>query len=109
MTDRKRRDFDDALSYAGDESRRLEGEDPATRQPDDAHHWERVYRELHAFKIDVLKSAQERGRTVEDEGQEEVGNDITILEAEARRLRTRLEYWSQRRRELEEHGRAPSP
>lgn len=93
--------FEDALAYAQDEKRRLEGEDLETRHPDDARHWEAVYAELNAFKEEMLRVTRERGRAVADEGQDEVGRDLAILHAEARRLAGRHEFWRHRRVQLE--------
>lgn len=94
-------EFHEALRQAGDMDRRLAGEDLQTMHVDDARHWETVYRELNAFKLGVLSSAQERGSSVSSDGQQEVGNDLTILRAEAERLGQRLRYWEARREQLE--------
>ena len=94
--------FEEALRYAGDENRLLDGEDLESRESDDARHWESVYRELHSFKVEVLKRAEERGASVDEDGQPEIQNDLTILRAEARRLQHRHDYWQRRRLELED-------
>lgn len=93
--------FQEAIRYAGDLDRRLDGEDPRTTYPEDAEHWEQVYRELSAFKEEVLTTAAESGSGVEPAGQAEVSNDLTLLRAELARLRGRREFWARRRRELE--------
>jgi hypothetical protein len=97
-------EFHDALERAADLGRRLDGEDLETTDLDDAEHWEMVYRELCAFKEDVIRTAQERGSGVRDEGQEEVRKDLQILTTEAQRLRARLELWRRRRAALAEQA-----
>ena len=98
-------DFEEALRYAGDETRLLDGEDLETGRADDARHWATVYEELHGFKLDVLRRAEERGRAVDHDGQPEVHNDLTILQAEAKRLQKRHDYWRRRREELDARHR----
>lgn len=106
MAERDQDAFEEALRYAGDESRLLDGEDLETVRADDARHWETVYQELLGFKLDVLHRAEERGRSVDPDGQPEIFNDLTVLRAEAHRLQHRHDYWRCRREELEERRQA---
>jgi hypothetical protein len=93
--------FDDAIRAAGDLDRLLEGEDTRSPYPEDARHWEAVYKELSDFKQNLLATARANAGSVEPDGQPEVSRDLTIMTAELNRLRSRLEYWTRRRRELE--------
>jgi hypothetical protein len=56
-------------------------------QPEDVRHWVLVYRQLVAFKEQML---EEVGRT-----------DAVVLKAEWERLRRRLDFWEQRLRKLQ--------
>jgi hypothetical protein len=94
-------------SQAVDPAHLLDGEDPDTLQPHDADHWIRVYSELLAFKTSLLERARQLAEGTGDSAHREIAStDLTVMDAQARKLRHRLEFWRRRGRELE--GRRPS-
>jgi hypothetical protein len=90
-----------AAVEATDRGRLLEGEDPETLQVHDADHWIRVYRDLLAFKRNLLSRAREITPRMDQDAQQEVGKtDLVIMDAEAAKLAGRLDFWQRRREEL---------
>ena len=80
----------------------LEGEDPDTQYAQDARHWVAIYRELIAFKSNVLARAQARMRKVPASSRAEASTqDNAILEAQLVRYRRRLEFWYEKQWALE--------
>ncbi|HSO93875.1 MAG TPA: hypothetical protein VLS53_05325 [Candidatus Dormibacteraeota bacterium] len=85
-----------------DPDRLLDGEDPETLQIHDIDHWIRVYQDLLAFKRQLLATANEIVPDLADAAREEVGKtDLPAMDAEARKFQRRLEFWQQRRKQLE--------
>jgi len=76
----------------------FEGEDPDTRYAQDARHWVAIYRELIAFKSNVLARVR---RTPASARAEDGAEDVAILEAQLVRYRRRLEFWYQKQWALE--------
>ena len=80
----------------------LEGEDPDTQYAQDARHWLAIYRELIAFKANVLARVQAQVRRLPATARAEAtATDVPILEAQLERYRRRLEFWYQRQWSLE--------
>ena len=107
MTDGQREGFElpepevVAAHKAGDEDRLMRGENPDTTYLEDAEHWAGVYRELLAFKHDLLDFTKERiGRMRPPASNELATTDLVILEAEHQRLRSRFDFWERRLRDL---------
>lgn len=72
----------------------LEGEDPDTHYPQDARHWVAVYRELIAFKSNVLARVQGQVRRLPASSRAEAtAADVRVIEAQLMRYRRRLEFW----------------
>ncbi|HEV1996509.1 MAG TPA: hypothetical protein VGR61_00060 [Candidatus Dormibacteraeota bacterium] len=98
---RQRQPEEVAAQKAGDEARLMRGEDPDTTYLEDAEHWSGVYKELLAFKQDLLDFTKERIARMNPPASNELATtDLVILEAEHERLRTRFDFWEERRREL---------
>ena len=90
-----------AAHKAGDEERLMRGENPDTTYLEDAEHWQGVYRELLAFKQDLLSFTEERIARMKPPASNELATtDLVIMEAEHERLRSRFDFWENRRREL---------
>ena len=90
-----------AAKKAGDEERLMRGENPDTTYLEDAEHWAGVYRELLAFKNDLLDFTRERIARMRPPASSELATtDLVILEAEHDRLRGRFDFWEKRRLEL---------
>jgi len=80
----------------------LEGEDPDTQYAQDARHWVAIYRELIAFKTNVLARVHAQVRRLPAAARAEAtGPDVLIIEAQLERYRRRLEFWYQRQWSLE--------
>jgi len=87
------------VALAGD---LLEGEDPDTQYAQDARHWVAIYRELIAFKANVLARVQAQVRRLPTSTRAEAtATDVPILQAQLERYRRRLEFWYQRQWSLE--------
>ena len=90
-----------AAQKAGDENRLMRGENPETTYLEDAEHWAGVYRELLAFKEDLLSFTKDRiARMKPPASNELAATDLVIMEAEYDRLRSRFDFWENRRRDL---------
>jgi hypothetical protein len=61
---------------------------------EDVKHWVTVYAELVDFKDSLLEEVEGQQARVSDEGQTELENDRRLLQAEADRLKRRLEFWN---------------
>ena len=90
----------EAVDKMVDRERLLEGEDPRTTNRAEAVHWMWVYAELLGFKRDVVNHAQTKGSALPAAAIEEVDADLTLLDAERRRLERRYRFWSARVEEL---------
>ena len=90
-----------AAQKAGDEDRLMRGENPDTTFLEDVEHWVGVYSELLAFKQDLLDFTKGRIATMQPSASNELATtDLVIMEAEYGRLRSRHDFWENRRREL---------
>jgi hypothetical protein len=87
---------------AVDPDRLLPGENPDTPHLEDAAHWVTVYSELVLFKERLLDTAQLglTQLTASVARAEAAGTDLVVLSAERDRLRSRLDFWKRRQREL---------
>jgi DNA-binding response OmpR family regulator len=82
--------------------RLLEGEDPATSFTQDARHWIAVYRQMIAFKDELLGRIRANLKTLPPSGREDVlENDVAVIEQQLMRYRRRIEFWFARQWELE--------
>ena len=90
----------EAVDKMVDRERLLEGEDPNTTNRAEAVHWLWVYAELLGFKRDVTNEAQTKGSVLPPAALNEVDTDLTLLDAERRRLEGRYRFWSSRVEEL---------
>ena len=90
----------EAVDKMVDRERLLEGEDPDTTSRAEAVHWMWVYAELLGFKRDVTNEAQAKGSALPRAALEEVDADLTLLDAERRRLERRYRFWSGRVQDL---------
>ncbi len=82
--------------------RLLEGEDPDSLRPPDTRHWISVYREMIAFKDDLLERVNGDLVRVSPAAKTDLNDDVKLIEAQLRRYRRRLNYWVERQLELEE-------
>jgi DNA-binding winged helix-turn-helix (wHTH) protein len=82
--------------------RLLEGEDPASLRPQDTRHWISVYREMIAFKDDLLMRVKDDLTHVSAAAKSDLDDDVKLIEAQLRRYVRRLDYWVERQLELEE-------
>ncbi|HYL70467.1 MAG TPA: hypothetical protein VEY89_04100 [Candidatus Dormibacteraeota bacterium] len=96
-------DARDAARRAVEPTGLLKGEDPESRHPDDVKHWINAYSELVHFKEGVLGKSRGAisGMDNPSSRKEATEVDVTILSAELARYRERLDFWLQRREELQ--------
>jgi hypothetical protein len=92
-----------AAERAVDENRLLPGEDPDSSYLDDAVHWCAVYTELLQGKSAMLAALSDRlAQAREESARQELGEtDVIVLGRELERLQGRIDFWSNRRLELE--------
>jgi DNA-binding response OmpR family regulator len=84
------------------EDRLLEGENPNTLFPQDARHWIAVYREMIAFKDQLLARINDQILRLPRAARSDVAdNDIGLIENQLERYRRRIEYWYARQWDLE--------
>ena len=82
--------------------RLLEGENPDTAVARDARHWIAVYREMIAFKEDLLGRVSAQIKLLPKAAVQDVmDNDIGLIQDQLGRYRRRLEFWYQRQLSLE--------
>jgi DNA-binding response OmpR family regulator len=82
--------------------RLLEGENPDSLRPQDTRHWISVYREMIAFKEDLLERVTTDLTRVSAAAQTDLNDDIELIDSQLKRYRRRLTYWVERQLELEE-------
>src|SRR6202162_5497351 len=82
--------------------RLLEGEDPESMRPQDTKHWISVYREMIAFKDDLLKRVMGNLEHVSSAAKSDLSDDVTLIESQLERYRRRMDFWVERQLELED-------
>ena len=82
--------------------RLLEGEDPESMRPQDTKHWISVYREMIAFKDDLLKRVAGNLEHVSRAAKSDLSDDVTLIQGQLDRYRRRMNFWVERQLELEE-------
>ncbi|MDQ6708922.1 MAG: hypothetical protein M3Z11_00050 [Candidatus Dormibacteraeota bacterium] len=83
-----------------DFSRLMDGENRASKDPDDVDHWRAVYADLVGFKHKMLADTHQHIASVPASEKELGKNDVPFLEAEMERLQRGLEFWENRRKEI---------
>jgi DNA-binding response OmpR family regulator len=80
----------------------LEGENPATTYNQDARHWIAVYRQMIAFKDQLLGRMRSRVDALPPAARQDViDNDVRVLELQLNRYQRRIDFWYARQWELE--------
>jgi DNA-binding response OmpR family regulator len=82
--------------------RLLEGEDPESMRPQDTKHWISVYREMIAFKDDLLKRVVGNLEHVSPAAKSDLSDDVTLIQGQLDRYRRRMDFWVERQLELED-------
>jgi DNA-binding response OmpR family regulator len=82
--------------------RLLEGEDPASMRPQDTRHWISVYREMIAFKDDLLKRVMGNLEKVSPAAKLDLTDDVTLIQSQLDRYSRRMTFWVERQLELED-------
>ena len=79
----------------------MDGEDLASRSPDQAQLWQEVYLELIQFESRLLDTLSDSLTLMSNQASIEIRElDLAMLEAQQARYRDRLEFWRRRAREL---------
>jgi DNA-binding response OmpR family regulator len=80
----------------------LEGENPASTYRQDARHWIAVYRQMIAFKDQLLGRMRAQLDTLPPAARQDViDNDVRVLELQLNRYMRRIDFWYARQWELE--------
>ena len=82
--------------------RLLEGEDPKSMRPQDTRHWISVYREMIAFKDDLLKRVSGNLERVSPAAKVDLTDDVTLIQSQLDRYSRRMNFWVERQLELED-------
>ena len=82
--------------------RLLEGEDPASIRPQDTRHWINVYREMIAFKDDLLKRVIGNLERVSPAAKVDLTDDVNLIQSQLDRYSRRMDFWVERQLELED-------
>jgi DNA-binding response OmpR family regulator len=82
--------------------RLLEGENPASMRPQDTWHWISVYREMIAFKDDLLKRVIASLERVSPAAKVDLADDVTLIQSQLDRYSRRMNFWVERQLELED-------
>ena len=97
-------DVREAVEKLGDKDRLIEGEDPRSTDPADAEHWVRVYGELLGFKDNLVGEAAATSAELTPSALPEAETDLTLLNAQRRRLEHRYRFWRRRLADLRSGG-----
>jgi DNA-binding response OmpR family regulator len=80
----------------------LEGENPASTFKQDARHWIAVYRQMIAFKEQLLGRMRAQVDTLPPAARQDViDNDVRVVELQLNRYLRRIDFWYARQWELE--------
>jgi ribosomal protein L20A (L18A) len=81
----------------------MEGEDNlGTASLEQAQYWQRIYREILTMEECVLERIHELMASQSEQVRREVElSNVPVVVAQADRFRVRLQFWDDRRRELE--------
>src|ERR1700694_297039 len=82
--------------------RLLEGEDPESMRPQDTKHWISVYREMIAFKDDLLKRVVGNLEHVSPAAKSDLSDDVTLIQSQLDRYKRRMDFWVERQMELQD-------
>jgi DNA-binding response OmpR family regulator len=82
--------------------RLLEGENPASMRPQDTRHWIGIYREMIAFKEDLLKRVTRNLERVSPAAKVDLTDDVTLIQSQLDRYSRRMSFWVERQMELED-------
>ena len=82
--------------------RLLEGEDPESMRPQDTKHWISVYREMIAFKNDLLKRVVGNLEHVSSAAKSDLSDDVTLIQSQLDRYKRRMDFWVERQLELQD-------
>jgi len=81
--------------------RLMYGEDPKTHSVEDAGHWIKAYTELLEFKDRLLMDMESGIKTLSAPAGREIRDlDLTLIEIQRTRYRSRLVYWEAHRAKL---------
>jgi DNA-binding response OmpR family regulator len=80
----------------------LEGENPSTTYNQDARHWIAVYRQMIAFKDQLLGRMRAQVEALPAAARQDViDNDVRVLQMQMNRYLRRIDFWYTRQWELE--------
>ena len=71
-------------------------------RPQDTKHWISVYREMIAFKDDLLARVTGNLEQVSAAARSDLSDDVTLIQGQLDRYRRRMDFWVERQLELED-------
>lgn len=71
-------------------------------RPKDTKHWISVYREMIAFKDDLLTRVTGNLEHVSAAARSDLSDDVTLIQGQLDRYRRRMDFWVERQLELED-------
>jgi hypothetical protein len=85
-----------------DPARQMDGEDLASRSPEQVQLWQEVYLELIQFDSGLLATLSDSLPLMSNQASIEIRElDLAMVEAQQARYRDRLEFWRRRGREMQ--------
>jgi hypothetical protein len=95
-----------AARKGADPNRPIDGEDPGAQSPDVARRWLRAYAELESLEVELLDLLAFRtAQMSEDARHEAAETNFPVLVSQLDRFHKRLDFWQQRKREVETPAR----
>src|SRR6267378_6066845 len=91
-----------AARKGADPNRLIDGEDPSAQSPHVARRWLRAYAELESLEMELLDLLAFRtAQMCEDARHEAAETNFRVLVSQLDRFQKRLDFWQQRKREVE--------
>jgi hypothetical protein len=85
-----------------DPARHMDGEDLASRSPEQVQLWQEVYLELIQFESGLVETLSDSLPLISNQASIEIRElDLAMLEAQQARYRDRLEFWRRRARDMQ--------
>jgi hypothetical protein len=96
----------EAARKGADPNQPMDGEDPSAQSPDVARRWLRAYAELESLETELLDLLALRTAHMSKEARQEAAEtNFPVLVSQLERFHKRLDFWQQRKREVEAPAR----
>ena len=96
----------EAARKGADPNRPIDGEDPSAQSPVVVRRWLRTYAELESLEMELLDLLAFRAAQMSEDARHEAGEtNFPVLVSQLDRFHKRLDFWQQRKREMETPAR----